>query len=72
MWYLGKVTPVMRMSDANSNAPTTRILRFIEKETRLETVRFRLPKALSLGFEQIVFGQAPGEAEEPRVRDHAV
>jgi hypothetical protein len=62
----------MRMSDANSNAPTTRILRLIETETRLEMVRFRLPKALSLGFEQIVLGEATGEAQEPRVRDHAV
>jgi hypothetical protein len=51
----------MRMSDANSNAPTTRIFRLMETETRLETVRFRLPKALSLGFEQIVLGEATRE-----------
>ena len=62
----------MRISDANSNAASTRILRLIETETRFEMVRFRLPESLTLRFEKIVFGQAPGEAQEPRVRDHAV
>ena len=32
----------------------------------------RLPEALALGLEQVVAGQPPGEAEEPRVGHHAM
>src|SRR6202165_1172218 len=43
-----------------------------ERENAIRVVKFRLAEALALGFEQIVFGQAARETEEPGVRHHSV
>src|SRR5665213_249344 len=62
----------MTINAATAARTTFAARRLTEIKRGLPAGRFRLPEALALWFEQLLFRDPPGEAEESRVGDHPV